>query len=260
MRLDSYLQRIGISGPLSADLATLRALHLAHRETFRFDNLEIQTGGTIRLDLETLERKFLDEGRGGYCFEHNSLFDAVLRDTGFTTIRLLGRVRRGPPELWVRTHLLLLVEVLGGHWLADVGFGAFGLLEPFELEDGATAVQGGIRYSLRQEEGLWILAMGEGHSKEDLYEFTLDAQTVSDIEMSNHYTATHPQSIFRRALTIQRASREERIILRGNLLIRFRDGARTETAVARDRLAEVASQLFDVTLPDGPLLFDSAIT
>src|SRR6476659_1931355 len=130
MRLDHYLHRIGVRGSLDATADTLRRIHRAHRETFLFENLSIQTGGTISLALCDIERKFLDERRGGYCFEHNSLFAAVLREIGIDSATLLGRVRRGPPHRWCRTHMVLRVPIAGETWLADVGFGGLGLLEP----------------------------------------------------------------------------------------------------------------------------------
>src|SRR5579871_1159645 len=145
MRLTSYLERIGVDTAPRADIDALRRIHRAHRETFLFENLTIQTGGAIRLALADLERKFLDEGRGGYCFEHNTLFAAVLREIGFAPVTLLGRVRRGPPERWCRTHMVLTVPGATApedSVLCDVGFGGLGLLEPIELRDGATATQG----------------------------------------------------------------------------------------------------------------------
>src|ERR671935_1753470 len=98
MRLADYLSRIGLGG-IGPD-ATLSQIHLAHRETFLFENVSIQSGGAISVKLADLERKFLDEGRGGYCFEHNTLFAAVLREIGVESDTLLGRVRRGPPHRW----------------------------------------------------------------------------------------------------------------------------------------------------------------
>src|SRR5437868_4364008 len=83
MRTADYLEKIALAPPLPATVETLRRLHLAHRETFLFENLTIQKGGGISLRLDDLARKFLDEGAGGYCFEHNTLFAAVLRDLGF---------------------------------------------------------------------------------------------------------------------------------------------------------------------------------
>ena len=95
MRLHDYLERVRVSEPLTADVESLRTLHVAHREAFLFENVSIQTGGGISVALEDIERKFLDEGRGGYCFEHNTLFSAALREVGFAVTALLGRVRRG---------------------------------------------------------------------------------------------------------------------------------------------------------------------
>src|SRR6266536_2079774 len=135
MRLGDYLHKIGAEPPCAPTIDTLRRLHLAHRETFLFENLSIQTGGGVSLALPDLERKFLDEGGGGYCFEHNTLFATALGDLGFETMTLLARVRRGPPERWVRTHMVLRVLVDGRPWLADVGFGGFGLVEPMPLEE-----------------------------------------------------------------------------------------------------------------------------
>ena len=257
MRLHDYLDRIGVAGALDGSLETVRRLHLAHREAFLFENLSIQMGDPISLALPDIERKFLDQGRGGYCFEHSTLFAAALADLGLASTILLGRVRRGPPQRWVRTHMLLSLEVDGGPWLADVGFGGFGLLEPLPLADGASSHQGGLTYLLRREKGLWVLSMRDAEATTDLYEFTEEAQTPWDVEAANHFTSTHPESIFRRTLTIQRHRHEERTILRNDLLVRCRDGRQREEPIARADLQQVARDLFDVDLPRGPFLFET---
>jgi N-hydroxyarylamine O-acetyltransferase len=257
MRLDDYLRKISVAPPFGATLDTLRRVHLAHRETFLFENLAIQCGGRISLRLADLERKFLDDGGGGYCFEHNTLFAAALRDLGFTVTTLLARVRRGPPDQWVRTHMVLRLTIDGAPWLADVGFGAFGLLEPIPLLNGATAHQGGATYALRRENAAWVLSMRDLSSTIDMYEFTEDAQTPGDIEVANHYTATHPDSRFRRTLTIQRGARGERTLLRDHLLTRFRDGRTTDEPVARGELRAVVRTEFGIELPDTSLVYES---
>jgi N-hydroxyarylamine O-acetyltransferase len=257
MRLDDYLRKIGEAPPFDGRGETLRRVHAAHRETFLFENVTIQKGGGISLVLGDLERKFLDEGCGGYCFEHNTLFAAALNDLGFTVATLLARVRNGPPDRWVRTHMVLRVTIDGAPWLADVGYGGFGLIEPMPLVEGATADQGGAAYALRREDGAWILSIRDSSSVADLYEFTEDPQTAADIEVANHYTATHPDSRFRRMLTIQRGTRDERVLLRGDRLIRFRDGRTTEQPVGREQLRGIARDLFGVELPATPLVFES---
>jgi len=258
MRFDDYLKRIGQPAPRAATVDALHALHRAHRDAFLFENLTIQTGGAISLALCDLERKFLDEGRGGYCFEHNTLFAAALREIGLDSATLLGRVRRGPPHRWCRTHMVLRVPIGGDVWLADVGFGGLGLLEPIPLRDGAVSTQGGLIYRLRRERELWIVSARDAAVETDLYEFTEDPQTPWDVEVANHFTSTHPESIFRKSLTIQRTRPAERTILRSEGLTRYREGRMTEEAVARDRLADIARAEFGVQLPDGPFVFEAS--
>jgi N-hydroxyarylamine O-acetyltransferase len=250
MRLADYLKRVGLDlGSDPVDAEALRRLHVAHREAFLFENVTIQTGGAISVALDRIERKFLDEGWGGYCFEHNTLFGAVLRELGLDTTTLLGRVRRGPPERWCRTHMVLRVVVDGKLWLAE----------------GAPPPQSGVAYALRQEGRLWVLsaalvdADGSAPASEaqDLYEFSEDPQTAGDVEVANHYTATHPDSMFRRTLTVQRTSRRERTMLRQEVLTRFRHGRAEEERVDRAQLEKVVRDVFGIELPAGRFVFES---
>jgi N-hydroxyarylamine O-acetyltransferase len=271
MRLDDYLRKIGVDGPLAPTADTLRRLHAAHRGTFLFENLSIQKGGRVSLALDDLERKFLDDGCGGYCFEHNTLFGAALRELGFTFASLLARVRRGPPTGWMRTHMVLRVIVGNEPWLADVGFGGFGLIEPIPLVAGRSFEQGGATYGLRWEprsppsggsleaaagggrngrEGVWVLSMRDRSTATDLYEFTEDPQTAGDIEVANHYTSTHPASMFRRTLTIQRTTPAERLVLRSGAIVRLRDGVATEQVLERSNLRAAVRDLFGIELPE----------
>src|SRR5262245_38513886 len=268
MRLQDYLARVGVIGSLDATIGSLRRLHIAHREAFLFENVAIQTGGGISVALEDIERKFLDEQRGGYCFEHNTLFLAVLREVGFTPTALLGRVRRGPPERWCRTHMVLRVPIDGEMWLADVGFGGIGLIEPIPLRDGASSHQVGVTYTVRREPEVWSLAskgpdpvgakaVPPAAAPQDLYEFSDDPQTPGDIEVANHYTSTHPDSMFRRSLTIQRTTRTERAILRQSTFTRCVDGCFDEQTIDSQRARAIAREVFGVSLPDGPLVFET---
>src|SRR4029434_1979169 len=104
-------------------------------------NLDILLGRPIKLDVESLERKLIDGRRGGYCFEQNLLFSTVLEQLGFTVTRLLARVRYRTTSVLPRTHMTLLVELADGRWIADVGFGADGLLLPVPFGEGAESRQ-----------------------------------------------------------------------------------------------------------------------
>ena len=137
--LDAYGRRTGYAGPRRPDFETLRGLHAAHATAIPFENLAIQLGELpLRLDLEVLQEKLVVRRRGGYCFEQNHLFQAVLRSLGFAVEAFEARVRMGSPTLLPRTHMLLSVALEGRAWLVDVGFGGEGLpgLRRAALGDG----------------------------------------------------------------------------------------------------------------------------
>ena len=99
----AYLARVGYKGQLEPTLETLKALQFAHVSAIPFENLDIVLGKTISLDLPHLEAKLVKARRGGYCFEQNALFAAVLESLGFEVVRLAARVRFGATAIRPRT-------------------------------------------------------------------------------------------------------------------------------------------------------------
>ena len=126
------------------------------------------------------------------------------------------------------------------------------------MRDGVVSEQSGIVYRLRRDAHVWILSMATRPLWRSIQQFSEDPQTPGDIEVANHFTSTHPESIFRKTLTIQRAGRDERTILRSDTLTRYRQGRLAESNVTRDRLREVVRNEFAIDLPHRPLLFESS--
>lgn len=248
----AYFARIGHAGDTAPTLATLTALHEAHAAAIPFENVDVLASRTPSLDPAELEDKLVRRRRGGYCYEQNLLLMMALRALGFTVRPLLARVRfrRPPGAVMPRTHLLLLVEIEGRPFIADVGFGGLGLLEPLPLEADRVFAFPLVSFRLLREGDAWVLQGDDGGGWGDLHAFTLDRQELADIEMSNFYTATHPGSPFRRALTAQRVRRDERTILRDNTLIRLRSDGRTEHPIATEDEARAAlAEHFGLILP-----------
>ncbi len=220
--LTAYFHRLGYAGQPRPDLATLEALHLAHVGRIPFENLDVLLGRRISLELPELQAKLVLAGRGGYCFEHNSLFAAVLEALGFTPLRLEARVRRGASGgTPARTHGLLQVRLDGRDWLADVGFGADGLLGPVPMDGAESAGHGLRRRVLAEPGGARVLQAWDGAAWQDLYAFAPVPVAPVDWLVANHYTSTHPASKFRRTLTAQLSSPARRLILRGRTLTRI---------------------------------------
>jgi N-hydroxyarylamine O-acetyltransferase len=250
MNLDAYVARVGYCGPAVASLATLRGLHQAHATTIPFENLDIQQGRPIELALEALERKLVLGRRGGYCFEHNSLFFAALRATGFSVIRCEARVFDGGAEVAPRTHMLLVVSLGDVQWLCDVGFGGGTPLEPVPL-DGRAVEQGGLRYRVVARGANCLLQADEGDGWNDQYVFEVSPREAIDFEVANWYTSTHPDSRFVKKLTAQQRTPTGYKVLR-NLQWTVRSAAGVETReIARGELEPLLASEFGIRVPAG---------
>jgi len=212
--LPAYLRRIEYAGERKASRAVLEALHQAHVTHIPFENLDILLGRSIALDLGTLQAKLVAGRRGGYCFEQNLLFAAVLRSFGFAVTQLAARVRLGADSLRPRTHMTLQVDVDGGRWLVDVGFGAAGPLLPVPHGAGEASRQNAWSFRIADEDGHSLLQSSHGSSWEDLYIFSQEPQHRVDYELACHYTSTHPASKFTQVATAQRIAPEVRFTLR----------------------------------------------
>jgi N-hydroxyarylamine O-acetyltransferase len=148
MDVQAYFDRIGFTDDARPDLTTLRALHRAHMLAIPYDSLDVQLGRPVSLDPAAAFDKIVTRRRGGWCYEMNGLFGAMLQNIGFKVTRMAGAaMREVRGDFMIGSHLVLLVELDGEPWIADVGFGD-GALEPFRLAAGPLSFEG---YDFRVE-------------------------------------------------------------------------------------------------------------
>src|SRR5690349_2377671 len=117
----AYLSRIGMPeelAPPSAEL--LRELHIRHLESVPFENLSIHLDEPIRLDEDALLDKIVRRRRGGFCYELNGVFAALLEALGFRVTRHAARVFSGDGQLGIPFDHLALIVDLDEEWLVDV--------------------------------------------------------------------------------------------------------------------------------------------
>ncbi len=202
--LDAYLERIGETAPVRPDAATLTRLHRAHVAAIRFENLDVMLGRPIDVTLAAVEQKLVRRGRGGYCYEHATLFGAVLQAIGFRVDRLLARTGDPLEEPRPRSHMTLRVAAGDEVWLADVGFGS-GLLEPLPLAAGRRHRQGAWEYELVVgPDGAWRLREGAESTWRTVQTFTEEPQYPVDVEVANYDTSTNPRSPFTQRCIVMR--------------------------------------------------------
>jgi N-hydroxyarylamine O-acetyltransferase len=250
--LGAYLGRIGYSGRLDPTIETLRCLHVAHATHIPFENLDILLGRGIALDLKSLQAKLVTGRRGGYCFEQNTLFAAVLESLGFAVIRLAARVRFGSKAIRPRSHMLLSVAVDSEPWLADVGFGGEGLLYPIRLNEEDEVRQGQWQFRVCADGEVRVLQSLHADGWFDLYAFTQEPQFSVDYVVSNHFTSTFPQSPFVRSLIAQRNSLDARWTLHDRELTEERPDRKTTINLPDDEaLLVTLADVFTLEFPAG---------
>jgi N-hydroxyarylamine O-acetyltransferase len=242
MDTQRYLERINYTGSTAPTLDTLQALHLAHMRAVPFENLDIPRGRRIDLEESRLFDKIVTRRRGGFCYELNDLFAALLRSLGYQVDMLAARVPRADGSLGIPFDHLTLRVRLDVPWLADVGFGdsfsaPLRLAEGLEQQrDGVTfriAPEGTERRLLRLAEGVWT----------PHYQFALESFQWSDFSGGCEYHQTSPDSFFTRRRICSLATAGGRVTLSDMKLIITQDKDRTERLLASD--AEYTAALRD---------------
>lgn len=159
LKFKAYLERINYDGSLAPTAETLRALQIAHLLSVPFENLSIHAGQPIVLEDEALFTKIVENRRGGFCYEANGLFAALLRALGFDVAMLSAQVANAENEFGPDfDHMTLMVTpTVSGfgtplatsapRWLVDVGFGD-SFLEPLLLDERDEQVQGNRAYRI----------------------------------------------------------------------------------------------------------------
>ena len=254
--LPAYLKRVGYDGGLAPTGGTLRALHRAHVGSIPFENLEIMLGRPVELSLDAVQAKLVGRPRGGYCFEHNRLFAAVLEKLGYEITALTGRVTLGSAQLRPMTHALLLVRPPDSPrdepaWLCDVGFGA-GPLEPLPFVDGEEVVQDGWGFRLVEQSGSGS-AGWEMQTRQDgwvqRHTFSLTEAFRIDFDVLNYFVSTNPRSPFTTRPFTQRFTPDALYILDGTTLSVTRpDGSAEKHALAPEELPEILARHFGIVL------------
>ncbi len=235
MNIQAYLARINYHGSTTPTIETLRELHRAHLLGVPFENLDIHWRRRIVLDEDGLFDKIVNRRRGGFCFELNGLFAALLRELGFQVTLLSARTfepdGQTSPEF---DHLVLLVQ-LQERWLADVGWGNFSI-EPlrFDPEDEQTLGARAFRIAHLEANHLyWMREPGADWEKE--YIFALQPRTLQDFVPRCDYLQSSPDSVFVRRRMCARMTDRGRIILKDLRFAIVEDGKRIERELADER-------------------------
>lgn len=249
MDVSRYLERISYTGSIAPGADFLRDLHRAHMLAVPFENLDIGVHRKIICDEPSILHKIIELKRGGFCYELNGAFAALLRALGFKVTLLSARVARNDgsegPEF---DHLTLKID-LDEPWLADVGFGD-SFLEPIQLKLDIEQAQGARKFRIIAERDLLHMEMAENDGGwKRQYSFTLLARQLHDFAGMCHYHQTSPESPFTQNSICSKATPHGRITIADRQVIMRRNGERRESLLASDQEWRAAlKKYFDLQL------------
>lgn len=269
---DAWLHRIGLDTAPPPTLASLNALIAAHLTYLPFENLNALVGRRVAIDLPSVFDKLVRQGRGGYCFELNTLFCAGLKALGYTVVPLAARVRWNVPPATPTgvSHMLLRVEVAYESHIADVGFGgptpdrALPLsaptddsspyrLIPLSAYASGTAFHA-CELAVRNTDAAHAAdAPDEPDAWRAMYRFDLTPQPQIDFVTRNWYVSTHPDSHFTQTLVAARTLPDGTRLALGNanLTERAPEGSVAKTVLdGVDAIVDVLANRFDIRLDD----------
>jgi len=213
-----------------------------------FENLDIAWGRALVVDEDVTVRKIVEQRRGGFCYELNGAFAALLRALGFPLTLLSARVSREDGTASAEfDHLALRVD-LQEPWLVDVGFGD-SFLEPLRLEtEEEQQERTGRTYRIVKVADVRIVQRRlEGGTWKPQYQFTPRPHRLEDFEARCFYQQTSPQSHFTRQRICTLATPEGRITLSDLKLIKTIRGQRSEQMLKdEDEWKKVLWEFFGV--------------
>ena len=213
MDINAYLKRINYQGSLAVTAETLRELQVAHLLSVPFENLSIHAKQPIVLEDEALFAKIVERRRGGFCYECNGLFAALLRALGFKITMLSAEVADAEGVFGPAFDHMTLMVSLEQRWLVDVGFGD-SFLDPLRLDERGEQFQGSRTYRIDSDDALFTLMQRiDGDEWKAQYRFTLEPHEYADYAEMCRYHQTSPQSHFTRARLCSLATDGGRITL-----------------------------------------------
>ncbi|MFJ2156763.1 arylamine N-acetyltransferase [Streptomyces sp. NPDC087856] len=249
---DAYLHRLGLARPPAPTADALRQLQLHHLRTVPFENLSVHLGEEIVLDENRLVDKVVGARRGGFCYELNGAFGALLTALGFEVTPLAARVHGDEERLGIPyDHLALRVGTADGSvWLADVGFGKHSHHPLAFAERGAQPDPDGTFTLVEVGPDLDVV-----HDGTPQYRLELRPRELADFVAGAWWHSTSPASHFTQSLVCSRLLEDGgRITLSGRTLTETdEEGARDVRELTTDEeVLEVYRDRFGIELGSVP--------
>lgn len=252
MNSADYLARIGVDRA-APDETGLFLLQRRHLMTVPFENLDIHWKRPIVLNIDSICRKVVGEKRGGFCYELNGLFGALLNELGFPTRMVSARVSNGDGTFSREyDHMALLSMVGDQEYLVDVGFGAF-TTEPLKMVLDVEQEDPSGTYVIREQGDDYLAVLKkDGSEWKAEYMFKPVGRQLSEFTEMCEFHQTSAESHFTRGKVCSVLTSDGRKTLRDKGFILTIGAEKTEDAVgSEEQFAEILQREFGISRQGG---------
>lgn len=245
----AYLKRLGCPPVDVPDRQALEVLHFAHIQSVVFENLDVHLGRSIEIDIPKIFDKIIRRGRGGFCYELNTLFASLLHSLGYDVTVHAARVVTAGSRWIPFGHLCLNVEC-EGRWLVDVGFGN-SFQRPLRIgEEGVQSDEGGDHRLEKVEEGWFLSSRIFSGSFDPEYRFDVTPRHFDEFRERCHWTQVDHTSGFTRNIMATRPTPDGRRTVLGFTLREFAGGESSERPISAEERARIFIDDFDLPRED----------
>jgi N-hydroxyarylamine O-acetyltransferase len=245
--VDAYLSRIGLKGDISASLADLERLQRAHLTAVPFENLDVFHHRGVQTGVEWSVPKIVEAGRGGWCYELNGAFAALLEKLGFNVKRLGATVLPGG-ESTIPDHLTIEVSI-DRPYLVDVGFGD-SFISPLPLDSEGPHDGGVGKFGFAFNSGdTTLLSHQADEANVPQYRFGQEPHVSSDFDHSSLRLQTEPGLQWTEGPFATRLldGGPDRVTLLQSTLKFRRNGVWAEEAIAEEDWSATLAHWFNMT-------------
>lgn len=246
MDVDGYLERIGITGPVEPTLDNLERLQRAHLTAVPFENLDVFARRGVQTEDDWTVDKLVVRRRGGWCFELNGAFSALLTALGYQVKRVAADVLYGNVYPMPTHHSIEVM--LDRPYLVDVGFGD-SFIRPLALDSPGPHDGGSGEYGFVFEDGQTTLVSFGEEGTEPHYRWGPDGHRPEDFSEASTYLQTTPGLRWTQARFATRLLEggPDRVTLLEDVLKFRRDGVWTEHPVTPEEWEGLLLEWFGLT-------------
>ena len=231
-----YLERIGMAPNQKPDKDTLGRLVVSHQRSVPFENLDVyDVGADLLLGVESLYDKVVLRRRGGYCYELNGAFIALLKSLGYECFSVAARVVQNRTCVMPLSHRGTIVTIDGTRYFCDVGFGGPSAQGALLLDETGPQPSGPNVFVIEKGERDIVINRLNGGKKEPILAFMDMPVDPVDFLALNEYSSKSKNSMFTSARICNLVTETGSITLSGNILKIHSGGSTLEKTLKTEK-------------------------